>query len=109
MLLLLVHYATSYSPKVIPSNALSYCLTAYQGSSPVARDADIILLTDNKTRLVYIMEMVKFWYFYNSGYISYILLDTMISLQTHYYFIFFKSCVSSLSSHHNTLHELDNK
>lgn len=56
MLLLLVHYATSYSPKVIPSYALSCCLTAYQGSSPVARDADIILLTDNKTRLVYIMD-----------------------------------------------------
>lgn len=60
VLLLLVHYATFYSPKVIPSYALSCCLTAYQGSSPVARDADIILLTDNKTRLVYIMEMVKF-------------------------------------------------
>lgn len=56
MLLLLVHYATSYCPKVIPSYALSCCLTAYQGSSPVARDADIILLTDNKTRLVYIMD-----------------------------------------------------
>lgn len=78
-------------------------LTAYQGSSLVARDADIILLTDNKTRLVYIMEMVKFWYFYNSGYISYILLDIMISLQTDYYYIFFKSCVSSVSSHHNSL------
>lgn len=48
MLLLLVHYATSYSPKVIPSYALSCCLTAYQGSSPVARDADIILLTDRQ-------------------------------------------------------------